>query len=140
VLSDVTTHLTHLLDSRLAAYKEAAGANFGDEGLSLFDQFQEQINRLYNLQESTGSRRGACSEYSDLLSSEMHRYVERCLPTLERFRGLVRARAEVEAAQREVPRVWGRVSKTVVKWVEEIKQTVEEAIQGPGEIQYPKSQ
>jgi hypothetical protein len=117
VLSDVTAHLAHLLDSRLATYKEAAGANFGDEGLSLFDQFQEQINRLYNLQESTGSRRGGCSEYSDTLSSEMHRYVEKCLPTLERFWGLVRAKAEVEAAQREVPRVWGRVSKMVVKWV-----------------------
>jgi hypothetical protein len=70
----------------------------------------------------------------------MHRYVERCLPTLERFRVLVRAKAKVDKAQREVTRVWGRVSKTVVKWAEELKQTMEEANQGEGEIQYPKSQ
>ena len=69
----------------------------------------------------------------------MHRYLERCVPTLERYRGLVRAKRDVEAAQMEVPRVWARVSKTVVKWVEDLKQTMEEALQGEGEIQYPKS-
>lgn len=69
----------------------------------------------------------------------MHRYIELCVPTLERYRGLVRAKENVDAAQMEVPRVWARVSKIAVNWVEDLKKTVDEVLQGEGEIQYPKS-
>jgi hypothetical protein len=68
VLSDLTTQLSQLLDSSLSAYKEAALANFGDEGLSMFDQFQDQINRLFNLQESKSSRGACSSDFSDILT------------------------------------------------------------------------
>ena len=61
------------------------------------------------------------------------------MPTLERYRGLVRAKKDVDAVQIEVPRAWARVSKTVVKWVEDLKKTMEEALQVDSEIKYPKS-
>lgn len=61
------------------------------------------------------------------------------MPTLERYRGLVRAKRDVEGGQIKVPRVWARVSKTVVKWVEDLKLIMEEALQDESEIQYPKS-
>jgi len=69
----------------------------------------------------------------------MRRYIERCVPTIERYIGLVRTKRDMDAAQMEVTRVWAKVAKIVVKWVEDLKQTMEEAIQVESEIQYPKS-
>jgi hypothetical protein len=57
----------------------------------------------------------------------MCRYIERCVPTIERYKGLVRAKRDMDAAQMEVTRVWAKVAKIVVKWVEDLKQTMEEA-------------
>ena len=49
------------------------------------------------------------------------------MPTIERYKGLVRAKRDMDAAQMEVTRVWAKVAKIVVKWVEDLKQTMEEA-------------
>ena len=58
----------------------------------------------------------------------MHRYIELCVPTLERYREIVQAKENVDAAQMEMPRVWARVSKITVNWVEDLKKTVDEVL------------
>ena len=73
------------------------------------------------------------------LRDELDRYKERCLPTIERYREMIRAKRQIEGAERVLVQEWSRISKIMIERVQEVKRELQKMFEGVGVkgVEYP---